>query len=197
MTGLDKMVSQILEEANNSAKAKIEEANKQAAKIEADAQAEADKLVAEIQKKSEADIANYKERVKSSSDLRRRTALLTAKQQMISEVIDKACAKFSAKEEAEYFQTLKDMLEKFVQPEEGILYLSPEDLAVLPADFKTDAAVIAAKRGGALTISEEGRNIGKGFVLSYGGIEENCSFTSLFDAKRDELQDRVQKILFS
>lgn len=197
MTGLDKMVSQILEEANNSAKAKVNAANAQADEIKAAAEAEADKLVEEIRRKSEADIANYKERVKSSSDLKRRTALLTAKQQMISQVIDKACEKFSAKEEAEYFQTLKDMLEKFVQPQEGILYLSPDDLAVLPADFATDVTVIAAKKGGALTISKEGRKIGKGFVLSYGGIEENCSFTSLFDAKRDELQDKVQKILFS
>lgn len=197
MTGLDKMVSQILEEANNSAKAKVNAANVQADGIKAAAEAEADKLVEEIRRKSEADIANYKERVKSSSDLKRRTALLTAKQQMISQVIDKACEKFSAKEEAEYFQTLKDMLEKFVQPQEGILYLSPDDLAALPADFATDVTVIAAKKGGALTISKEGRKIGKGFVLSYGGIEENCSFTSLFDAKRDELQDKVQKILFS
>ena len=197
MTGLDKMVNQILDEAKNSANAKIEEANSQAEALKAEALEEVKVLVAEISKQSDADIANYKERVKSAADLKRRTAILTAKQEMISQVIDKAYAKFCAKDGDAYFKTLKEMLKKFAQPLEGEIYFSSEDLKRLPAGFADEAAKIAKSKGGKLTVAKEAKNIEKVFVLAYGGIEENCSFKAMFDAKRDELQDQVQKILFS
>ena len=90
MTGLEKMMSQILEEANASANSKKAEAAAEADRIKAAAEAEADAKAAEIVQKSAADLAGYQERVKSSADLRRRTALLAAKQELIAETIQKA-----------------------------------------------------------------------------------------------------------
>ena len=46
-------------------------------------------------------------------------------------------------------------------------------------------------------MSGESKNITNGFVLVYGGIEENCTIDALFDARRDELSDIVQRLLFS
>ena len=46
-------------------------------------------------------------------------------------------------------------------------------------------------------VSKEGKNIENGFVLVYGGIEENCTLRAMFDAKRDELSDKVHRMLFS
>ena len=39
-------------------------------------------------------------------------------------------------------------------------------------------------------------NIDNGFILAYGGIEENCTIRAMFHTKQDELSDVVQKILF-
>ena len=39
-------------------------------------------------------------------------------------------------------------------------------------------------------------NIDNGFILTYGGIEENCTIRAMFDAKRDELADSVYRMLF-
>lgn len=39
-------------------------------------------------------------------------------------------------------------------------------------------------------------NIDNGFILAYGGIEENCTIRAMFDAKRDELSDIVHRLLF-
>ena len=50
---------------------------------------------------------------------------------------------------------------------------------------------------GSLKVSKEGKNIENGFVLVYGGIEENCTLRAMFDAKRDELSDKVHRMLFS
>ena len=36
-----------------------------------------------------------------------------------------------------------------------------------------------------------------GFVLVYGGVEQNCSFAALFDAARDSLQDKLHALLFA
>ena len=84
MTGLDKIINQILDEANNSANEKLEEAKAKAKEITDAAEAEAKALEEEISKKSEVEIANYRDRVESSADLKRRTAVLVAKQEVIA-----------------------------------------------------------------------------------------------------------------
>lgn len=76
MTGLEKMMNQILEEANASANSKRAEAAAEADRIKAAAEAEAEEKAAEIAQKSATDLAGYQERVKPSADLKRRTALL-------------------------------------------------------------------------------------------------------------------------
>ena len=35
-----------------------------------------------------------------------------------------------------------------------------------------------------------------GFLLVYGGIEENCTLKAVFSAKREELSDQVNRMLF-
>ena len=197
MTGLDKIINQILDEANNSASGKLEEAKAEAEEILKTARAEAEKETEEISSKSKTEVANYQERMKSAADLKRRTAILEAKQEMIADVMDKAYQKFCSKGDGEYFDTILDMLKKFALAQDGVLYFSPGDLQKLPGDFEAKVGAIAEDKGGTLTVSNESRNIDKGFVLAYGGIEENCSFKALFDSKKDELQDKVQTVLFS
>ena len=196
MTGLDKIVSQILEEANNSASAKLEKARAEAEEIMNTARAEAEKEAEEILQKAKTDMENYAERTKSAADLRRRTAILAAKQEMISQVLDKAYQKFCSMDEETYFATLLDILKKFVMEDDGVIFFSEEDRAKLPDDYEEKIEAIAAEKGGTLTVSQENRNIERGFVLAYGGIEENCSFRALFDSRKDELQDKVQAVLF-
>ena len=193
---MDKIVSQILEEANNSASAKLEKARAEAEEIMNTARAEAEKEAEEILQKAKTDMENYAERTKSAADLRRRTAILAAKQEMISQVLDKAYQKFCSMDEETYFATLLDILKKFVMEDDGVIFFSEEDRAKLPDDYEEKIEAIAAEKGGTLTVSQENRNIERGFVLAYGGIEENCSFRALFDSRKDDLQDKVQAVLF-
>ncbi len=147
--------------------------------------------------KSEQAVASYKERVTSSNDLQRRTKILAAKQEMIAAVLDKAYSSVERMEKGEYFAMLLKMLDKYAEPQEGEIFFSPADLAKLPKGFAGKAEEAAKKKGGSLKISKEGRNIENGFILAYGGIEENCTLRAMFDAKRDELSDKVYRILFS
>lgn len=196
MTGLDKMISQILEEAQSLAKEKEAKAAQEANAIRAEAEQETKKQTEAIMKKAEQDVKDYQTRLKSADEQKRRTALLAAKQEIIAEVIESAYQKFCSMEPGEYFETIRKMIGTYVLPQEGKILFSEKDLARMPESFPVELARIADERGGKLTVSQETRSMEGGFVLLYNGIEENCSFRAIFDAKRDELQDRVHKVLF-
>ena len=66
----------------------------------------------------------------------------------------------------------------------------------MPAGFEKKIEAAAKEKGGSLVLKKEPKAIADGFVLVYGGIEENCTLRALFDAKRDQLQDQVNAILF-
>ena len=67
----------------------------------------------------------------------------------------------------------------------------------LPKGFEDTLNQALAEKGGRLTVSGQAAAIDGGFILSYGGIEENCSFEALFDSAKETLQDKVQELLFA
>ena len=197
MAGLDKMKSQILNEAKAAADAKTAKANAEAEAILGDAKAEAEKRQSSISKKSAAQVANYKDRVVSSIDLQRRTKILGAKQEMIAAVLEKAYETVTGFGDKEYFDMILKLLGKYALAQEGEIFFSSADLKRMPVSVEQDAQQKAQANGGSLKVSRKGMNIENGFVLVYGGIEENCTLRAMFDAKRDELADKVHRMLFS
>lgn len=197
MTGLEKMVSQIVDEAKAEAESRKKAAQEEADKIVSEAKAEAEKLIGQSLEQSETDAANYLERVKSSADLQRRTVILQAKQEVIASVLEKAYTSLDTMDEKAYFEMIRKMLEKFTLSESGEIYFSAADLNRLPAGFEKEISDIAAKKGGSLTLKKESKEIENGFILVYGGIEENCTFRALFNTQKDALQDKIHQELFA
>lgn len=196
MSGLDKMKSQILDEANHSADSKIAKAKANAEQILEQAKAEAAAQAEIISNKAQADADNYMQRIVSSCEMQRKQGLLRAKQSVIAGVLNKAYDEIVNLGTESYFDMIRRMLDKYVLPEEGEIYFSEKDLKRIPAGFETEIEKIAASKGGALKLSKEPKVMEGGFILVYGGIEENCTVKALFDAKRDELSDKVQEVLF-
>ena len=93
MTGLDKMKSQILDEAKAAAEGKIAEAKAQAEETIRSAKEDAAKQTESILHKSKNDVSNYQERLESSIDLQKRTKILAAKQEVIAESAGKGTGK--------------------------------------------------------------------------------------------------------
>lgn len=52
-------------------------------------------------------------------------------------------------------------------------------------------------KGAKLVLSDQTAAIDGGFLLVYGGIEENCSFEALFESDKERLQDAAQELLFA
>lgn len=196
MSGLDKIKSQILDEANHSAEAKIAEANEKAEQMLSEAKAEAEAEVSRISAKSREAIAVYEDRVKSSGEMQRKQAILQAKQEVIADVLNKAYEKVRAQDTAAYFEMIRKMLEKYAQPGDGIISFNAEDLKRMPKGFEAEIEKAAKEKGGSLKLSEEPKDMDGGFILVYGGVEENCTIRAMFDAKRDHLSDKVHEVLF-
>ena len=192
MAGLDKIKSQILDEAKVTADAKIEDAKAQAEQMKLKAQEEGARQADTILKKSEADTASQKERVKSAIDLQRRTRLLEAKQEMIAEIIEKAYEKVINLAPDDYYHMLLSILEAYILPQEGEIYFSVKDLENMPVGFGKEIEEIALAKGGKLTVAGAGRdNIDNGFILAYGAIEEDMlDQFNYFDDEDEELIDR-------
>jgi V/A-type H+-transporting ATPase subunit E len=196
MTGLEKITSQIQEEAKATAAEQLEAAQKEADAILAEAEAACASMEAEAKEKNVSLRAGYESRARSSADQQRRTAILGAKQEIIADVIQQAYTTLKTEDAQKYFLTMEKILKTYVLAEDGEIYFSAADLSRMPADFEKKIEAAAREKGGSLVLKKEPKAIEDGFVLVYGGVEENCTLKALFDAKKDQLQDKVNEILF-
>lgn len=196
MAGIDGITGDILAAAGKEAGELIAQAETAAGAVREKAQAEAsqlfDRLIASAREKAEA----QSERAASQAQLKKRQTLLAEKQQLISEVIEKAKASLAAQDGAAYFAMVAKLIEKNARPQEGEIAFSAADLARLDASAKAAVEAAAKKAGGSLKIAEEAAGIKSGFILKYGGIEENCSLDALFAEKEDLLIDKVNRVLW-
>ena len=196
MTGLEKIVDQILAEANQEAQTILSDAEAEAKNIRTEADAQAEKSVQAIQKKAETDAKTLEQRMHSANDLYRRTQTLAAKQAVIAKVIDMAYDRVCSMDAAAYFGMLEKWIEKYALAQSGEIYFSDTDLKAMPKGFEEKIQAAAKSAGGTLKLSATGKDIKNGFILVYGGIEENCTVQAIFDARREQMQDTVHAILY-
>lgn len=196
MSGLDKMKARILQEADQSAQEIIGKAKADAETVVREAREKAEAEAAEILARAESGKADYARRAEASLDMKRKQAYLAAKQDVIGRVLDQAYETVTGLDTEKYFEMLGAMLEKYVLPEEGEIRFSKRDLERMPDGFTGKIKTIAAQKGGSLTLSPEAGEMDGGFILVYGGIEENCTIKAVFASKREELSDQVNSLLF-
>ena len=152
------------------------------------------KIVAQAEARAEDSV----KRLASSSDMRKRKAVLEAKQEVISEVLEDAYKAVGEFDDAAYFAMLEKVLEKYVLPEEGTICFTEKDRKRMPQGYMEKVYETAKKKGGSLELTETVPDgMDGGFILTYGGIEENCTIKALFDARREELSDKVNRQLFT
>ena len=162
----------------------------------AKAKADSDALAAGIAADAQRDVAEINRSRDSAQQLQRRQRTLQTKQAVLNETIDMALESLYKLPDVDYFVLLVRLAARAAQPGEGVMYLNEKDRARLPAEFETHLAK-ALPAGAKLTLSDKTRPIDGGFVLGYGGVEENCSFEAIFSARHDEFSDMIRDILFS
>ena len=196
MAGIDNITNEILQEAKTKAAALTQGASKKADDLLAQAKQQGEEFAAKAAQKAEAEAAAHGERILSQMGLRKRQASLKAKQDIISEVIDAAYEKLHSLGDADYFAMIMKLIGSNVQSGDGEILFSKKDKERLPKDFAQQVQKAAQLAGGSLSISEETADIDDGFILRYGGIDENCTLKALFAEKRDALSDKVASALW-
>lgn len=196
MSGLDKIISRIKEQADGQAAEITAQARKEADEILAAASREVEQMKEEAAAKSSRAVENYRSRAQSAADMQKRTAVLRAKQEIVQSMLEKAYEKVCSENDEAYFRRIETMIGQYAQPGKGEIFFSKKDIGRLPLNYKVRVEAAAAKAGSTLTVREEGAEIENGFLLVYGGIEENCTIRAMFDTKKDELTDIIQKTLY-
>ena len=193
MSGIDVIISQIEQDTQAVCEKIIAEAQAKADKILAEARDQAQSVAAAGKDKTAARVADIKKRGESAADLEEKRVMLRAKQDIISTMLKKGLDDAKNLPDNEYFALIVQMVEKYSQPEDGIICFGRRDKERMPDDLP-ERVNSAAK--GRLTLAVEDADIDAGFILKYGGIEQNCSFDAIFASEAETLSDRAGKLLF-
>lgn len=196
MSGTDKILRHIADQARQEAAGIMDKAKEEADLLEERARGEREEILAAARQQGEAILAEARERAQVTAATKKRRTLLAARGALVKEALDKAWESILAMPDAEYFDFLYTQLDKQNLAREGVLLLNAKDLARRPADFEKKIGAAAEKQKGKLSLSEKAAEIEGGFILSYGGIEENCSLEALFESEADVLKDAVRAVLF-
>lgn len=196
MTGLEKIVASIREEALAEAKSIVDRAKSEAAEMIADEKTKSDALCAHVEDDAKRRAEDIERASTSALELQRRRKFLEAKQELLTQTMEQALNELYALPDQAYFDLLIKMAAAFSEPRKGQLLLSEKDIARCPRDFE-ERISRELPQGAVLSVSNATRAIDGGFILKYGDIEQNCSFRAIFDARWDELTDKARDILFS
>ncbi len=195
MSGLDKIVAAIIEEAKAQADKIIEEAKLQAAEILEKGRAEGERFKRQFEETTEQECSKIIEQAKSLSRQERRRALLGARVQVINEIMAEAKTKIESLPDKEYFDFLLRLFEKNAQPLDGVIRFAPDDFERVPDGFLERCKQVYPDYNFRLTGDME--SIGRGFVIDYGEILLDCSIDSVFESEKQMLTDKVNEVLTS
>lgn len=193
MAGIDKIIQQIEEDTKAVCDETIFQARAKADSIMREARTEAAKIGSDAERKTAARVADIEKRGESSAELEERKVVLYTKQSIITDMLNIGMENAKNLPDDEYFALILKMIGKNSQPKDGEIIFGKRDLDRLPKGF---LAEINSVSKGKLTLSDQAAAIDAGFILCYGGIEENCSFDAIFMSEADNLSDRAGKLLF-
>ena len=196
MPGLEKIIADINRDAKVEMDAILLKAQEEAEKTVAAARLEAERIQSEEEKKIKQDEEQVLNRAKAKAALNTKQKILAAKQKLIGETLKEAKRRILGKPAEEYFAMLKSMALEKALPNVGEICFGKRDMERMPEGFVSELNK-ELKQGASLTLSDAPRNIDGGFILVYGGIEENCSLQAIFEANREKLQDLAQTVLFA
>lgn len=195
----EKITAKILADAQAEAQKIGEEAQKRAKEIISRAKREVGQIREEAQKEAQAQAVEEKKRVLSRAEMEVKRGSLKEKQVLIGKVFELALQRVEGMKGGEYSKLMEDLLLKAVEDGDEEVIISEETKGKLGGGFleRVNQRLRTGGKKGEISLAEERRQIGSGFILRKGKKEVNCSFESLLGSKREELEGEVARILFS
>lgn len=193
MSGIDKIIQEIENDTAQYCDSVLAQARQKADAIIADAQKQADQILSDGKDRTAAHVADIKKRGDSAAELEEKRVMLYTKQQIINTMLNEGLSAAKNLPDDEYFTLIKSMVSKYSMEEDGVIFFGENDIRRLPADFSGELNQ-AAK--GSIVPADQPAPIDAGFILQYGGIEQNCSFDAIFAGEAEELSDKAGRLLF-
>lgn len=193
MSGIDKIIQEIENNTAQFCDSVLAQARQKADAIIAEAQQEADQIIADGKDRTAAHVADIKKRGDSAAELEEKRVMLYTKQQIINTMLNEGLATAKGLPKDEYFALIKSMVAKYSMEDDGVIFFGENDNHRLPVDFLNE--LNQAAKGG-IVLSSKPAPIDAGFILKYGGIEQNCSFDAIFAGEAEDLSDKAGRLLF-
>ena len=197
MAGVENITDEILQDSHTQCANINKEAEENKNDLISKAKEEIAVLSDKARAKAKADSDKYIEKITSQANTNERRAILDAKACVIKDILNKAYEKIMSQSDSDYFSMIYSLVGKTCYSEDGEILISDSDRKRLPGDFETKVNAEAEKKGGSLKLSSKNADIDGGFILKYGGIDENCSIKSIFNEKHTDMQDLVYNMLWS
>ena len=196
MASLDKILEDIRSESAQAVASVMDAAQAQRDRVLAEAQEEADARTGKILARAKDQADDLIARADSAAQLQRRRMILETKQDLIASVIGQAKQAILDLPDSDYFELILKLISSNALPGDGEVCFSRKDFSRLPKDFAAKL-VAALPEGAKLNVSRDEAQIDGGFILKYGGVEQNLSIGEIFEEKKDRMTDIAGKILFS
>ena len=192
MNGSDRILSRIKSDCDASVRAIEEQARKDCDRITADAQHEADKQAAAIAAQAAQKHAQTDASAKSRAQLQKRNDLLKRRREEIDKPVEGLQQYFLDLNDCEYFEAVYRLASQ-LKGKSGEIFLNARDLERKPQNFEKRLSAAGLNA----TVSQTPADISGGFILKCGDVEENMEFAAIINAKRDEIEDLINRELFA
>lgn len=220
MTGLNKITEKIISEANDRARVIIEQARKRCIEISNEYAARAEQEKLSMRENAEKEANSIIAQSKSSAAAEKKNSLLKVKRELVDETFREARAEIENLSDEKYgemisslaaaalfevIETQRENLEKYGEEpdfEEYELLLNKKDYDRCGKAVYANLVARTVERFGSetaerISLSEKTVSIDGGAVIRCGNLENNASFSRLFEALREKLEYEVASYLFA
>ena len=191
MNGGETIINRIKADGEQSVAAIRSDADRANAAVLAEAQKQALARKEELAAETDAKVAQIRTASKSRAELAARTALLRRRRAEIDKTAAALLDYLTGLGDNDYFNALYRLAAK-LKGKSGELMLNQRDMQRLPGDFEAKLR----EAGLDARVSQSTADIPGGFILKSGDIEENMDFSALLNARRDEIEDLINRGLF-
>ncbi len=195
---VEKIVEKILSDARAEAQRIVEGARAQAAQIAEQAQLEAQRQRELILTQAQQEAQSRRRAQLAAATAAARNAVLEAKRTILTKVFEQVAERLATMPAQDYKSWLLRLLVESSETGDEEVILSAGDRQTLGEPLIREANAQLAQHGkkGALKLSVETRDIGRGFVLKGRNSETNVTLKTLLRRAQEELEIEVAQLLF-
>ncbi len=195
MTGIEKIKSMIAEESQKRCEMILSNGAAEVKNILSSSRKEAAKISDKIVRKAEKEAELISLKAKSEAEAITRNRFLDICNAILNDIISASYEEIEKMNDEEYFDLIKKLFVKNSDLGECTMFFNGFDLGRLPEDFEIKLNSEIFEKG-AVYISKQAIDIENGFILSYGNVQVNCTFRSIFDENMERLKDMLFSYLF-